>query len=567
MTPSTFPTHNASIGKDLRTTLKTLVVSSLCRLEVANGRYAKVNQMVSVQRETTFAFLFIPTLSVIFNIILCSCLSLVHDVDPGGLQDKALDMVGLLTSTSIGIATLTFSLTVLSIQIAAQTYSPRLLDEFLRDPISKISIAVNVGAFAYGYTLTYFLHTPEKTPYLAIYVLSLQMMVVLLMFVYFIHHFINGFRLESILHKAAEDSWRAALALEEASSSGYDDEELPEVPKEAYKVLSDESGYVAGYKLQNLTAMAKKLDLCVRYHPNIGEFVAEGTLLAYVWDANTSNARTVGKVRPSLKARVKRKSERSGSRIGGQNESSSPEDLDYEEFLTERYLGSLIVSGVDISAVRSGQLDVLMGVQTLSDIAVKAVSAAINDPMTAIQVLDYLSTLFCRLTQLSFTIQSERDAKGILRACAPRRSFAYLLSVLDSIRFYGGGDLNIMFRLLRFYGEVGSILRRNNDADRISPVLAQLEQCLVTARKHFPVESTEYTAIQDVYNYSIDLMIASDGHVLKEDENLEIDLTTLETTFMEPTNAFVQSLPKPLQQEAAHVSEQGVTMHSERSNT
>ena len=187
-------------------------------------------------------------------------------------------------------------------------------------------------------------------------------------------------------------------------------------------------------------------------------------------------------------------------------------------------------SGVDISAVRSGQLDVLLGVQTLTDIAVKALSAAINDPMTAIQALDFLSTLFGRLAHLSFSIRCALDSDGIIQACAPRRSFSYLLSVPDSIRFYGGADIQVMYRLMRFYGEVGAVLKRLNTVDRIPPVLAQLEQCLVTAWKHFAEDSLEYKSIREVYQYSVDLIIASQGPKLGENGTLEKDLNILETT-------------------------------------
>ena len=56
-----------------------------------------------------------------------------------------------------------------------------------------------------------------------------------------------------------------------------------------YKVMSDTSGYVCKFTLDTVYAKAKALDICILYHPHIGEYVAEGTLLAYVWDNNSSN--------------------------------------------------------------------------------------------------------------------------------------------------------------------------------------------------------------------------------------------------------------------------------------
>jgi hypothetical protein len=74
----------------------------------------------------------IPMMSMVFNAILAASLSQITSPDNPELLDQGLVMIGLVSNASISIVTLTFSLTVLSIQIAAQSYSPRLLDDFLK---------------------------------------------------------------------------------------------------------------------------------------------------------------------------------------------------------------------------------------------------------------------------------------------------------------------------------------------------------------------------------------------------------------------------------------------------
>ena len=481
-------------------------------------------------------------------------------------------MISLLCSTSISIATLTFSLTVLSIQIAAQTYSPRLLDDFLKDPVSKIAVAVNLGSYSFAFTLTYFVNDSGKAPNVAIQFLSVHLALVLIMFVYFIHYFINGFRLESILNKATEWCWAAASELETLNSKGgvqeFDD--LPPVPPTAYKVLADTSGYIAKYKLDNILNLAEELDLCIRFHPNIGEFISEGTLLAYVWDAKTKsdqerttksendgneNASPGIHRRLSLQTRVMQKMSsinretNHGLPYRGRKHRKPLHVKKLEEMMTEERLGWLISAGVQITAGRSGELDVLLGVQQLTDVAVRALSPGINDPMTAIQALDYLSSLFGRLAHLDFSISCVRDQNGFIRCSAPRRSFTYLLSIPDPIRSYGKTDLQVNYRLIRFYGELGAVLKRLNKVNRIPGVLAQLEQCMVECRKNFPDDSLEFKAIEDVYQYALALIAASDRPVLGHDESVKQDLTDLETTYVAPTQDFVDSLPDKYQEE------------------
>ena len=135
--------------------------------------------MGSVRLETTFEFLLFPIGYALFQIFFCCMLSIITTADHHGLLSQAKQMISLLCSTSISIATLTFSLTVLSIQIAAQTYSPRLLDDFLKDPVSKIAVAVNLGSYSFAFTLTYFVNDSGKAPNVAIQFLSVALLRIL----------------------------------------------------------------------------------------------------------------------------------------------------------------------------------------------------------------------------------------------------------------------------------------------------------------------------------------------------------------------------------------------------
>jgi hypothetical protein len=48
-----------------------------------------------------------------------------------GTTDGARAMLSMVSGAAISAVTLTFSLTVLSLQLAASNYSPRILDEFI----------------------------------------------------------------------------------------------------------------------------------------------------------------------------------------------------------------------------------------------------------------------------------------------------------------------------------------------------------------------------------------------------------------------------------------------------
>jgi len=171
------------------------------------------------------SFVTFPVGYMILNVLLAIVLSTnvtteLSTADANSLIDQGLRMSGFVSTAAISIVTLTFSLTVLSIQIAAQSYSPRLLDAFLKDPVTKLVISVNVGAYTFCYTLQCFANKSEddssglvSVPAVAIHLQSVQFALVMVSFINFIHFFVNGFRIEKILARAAASALRAAQAL------------------------------------------------------------------------------------------------------------------------------------------------------------------------------------------------------------------------------------------------------------------------------------------------------------------------------------------------------------------
>ena len=475
------------------------------------------------------SFTLVPYISIVVNVFLACLLSIAHTSSNVNLLDQGMNMSGMVSGAAITIVTLTFSLTVLSVQIAAQSYSPRLLDAFLKDPVSKVVISVNLGSYAYCYTMNYFLYpSPEDpdVPYLAIHFLSVQMFLILAAFVGFIHFFINGFRLEQILNRAQEACFMAARNFADADyDKSTTEADLPDVPTNAYKVTAYRSGYLNRFRLEQNVNMAQKIDVCVRYNRHIGEFVAEGTILAHVWDANTQ--------KPSEPSHLSK-------RVINCMEESHDDVEDREEWVdaaVEEKLGIFVLNGVVLSTKRSGEMDVTLAIQQLSDTAMRALSPAVNDPQTAIQCMDVLAVVLGRLVNMELGLPSARDKDGNLRLWGPRRSFSYLLSMLDPIRHYGGGDLAVCRRGIRLFGDLGEILTRKNASDsRISTVLSQMEQWLIAAKQNFIKDSLELDSLQALYDHELEGLTVAMSTTVQEDETVKANMQELEITHRSVTS-------------------------------
>ena len=146
--------------------------------------------------------------------------------------------------------------------------------------------------------------------------------------------------------------------------------------------------------------------------------------------------------------------------------------------------------------------------------------------------MDALTGLLATLAQLPLGLPNARDSNGNLRVFAPRRSYSYLLSMLDSIRRYGGSDLGVCRRGLRLFGDLGVILTQLDRLDVLPTILEQLEQWMVAAKGQFQADSMEFKSLQDLHDH-IKLSIAESENVVLEDEEDAKDLQDFETTYNE----------------------------------
>eukprot|EP00045_Choanoeca_perplexa_P001353 m.19070 g.19070 ORF g.19070 m.19070 type:complete len:610 (-) comp10892_c0_seq1:19-1848(-) len=422
-----------------------------------------------------------PFLSVVFNIMLSYALCSI-DIDPSryndlqtvdlsvyviiftGSVDGARALASMLSATAISVVTLTFSLTVLSLQIAASNYSPRILDEFIKDRVTKWTLSVFLGTFAYCFVVQWSLRTetddiPAYVPIVAVNMLMPYLVINLATFVFFLHHFIVNMQLEHILGKASLNAVRVArttlpeaIPVSEWPSDWTDEhnnyiESLPEVPPRAYRLRALKSGYVCRWHHETILHIATKRDLVFRYQCHVGHFVTKGTLLCWVWFVNDRSKADEWEI----------------------------EDRSGKDLVT--YLTDLANSGLIIGSSRTGDDDVGFGIRQLTDVAVRALSPGVNDPHSAIQAIDAMTSVFVELAQRHMGNVTAPDEDGVVRVCASGIQFVHVLAVcMDQIRAYGKEDVTVARRCLFFLGDIGSICQTYGFTQRVRAIRAQIAQ-------------------------------------------------------------------------------------------
>ncbi len=178
-------------------------------------------------------------------------------------------------------------------------------------------------------------------------------------------------------------------------------------------VLSEASGYILFIDTDKLLAIAKSNDITIYVVRRVGHFVPAGIPLLGISGS--------GKLTPELERSLKK--------------------------------------AFHIGATRTLDEDIEFGILQIVDIGLKAVSAASNDPSTAINCIDQLSSILIRFAMHRAPQTDFYYPENTLRLSVPWLGFDRILeSAFEQIRLYSQADVAVSLRLLRAFIDIASTL-------------------------------------------------------------------------------------------------------------
>ncbi len=182
-------------------------------------------------------------------------------------------------------------------------------------------------------------------------------------------------------------------------------------------IAARRSGYIRFVDIERLRELAKSYRVCLRLERRVGHFVPEGAVLL----------------------RLTR-----GDRIT---------EARAREFL----------AAIDIGPTRTLQQDVEFGVVQIVDVALRAISPAVNDPTTAISCVDQLSCILIRWIDRSPPRRAYYDPPHVLRLVVPWIDLEGLLDLaFEQIRHYAVADAAVSLRLMRALADIASTVTEPN---------------------------------------------------------------------------------------------------------
>jgi uncharacterized membrane protein len=344
-----------------------------------------------------------------------------------GTADAARQILTTIAAAVITVVGVVFSIILVTLTLASTQFGPRMLRNFVRDRGTQLTLGTFVATFVYAVLVLVSIGPGPHgafVPHLGITVTLALTVADMGILIYFINHTATSIQLPQVIASIAGD---LAEAIE--VQGGYDSPSGPADGRQSGPsateliarmeaaggvVRAPVSGYLQVIRHRILVSLATEADAVIVLNDRPGHFLVQGHPYAQVWP-------------PEAAARV------------------------------SDALGRAHITGPH----RTLTQDISFGVDQLVEIAIRALSAAVNDTFTALTCIDWLGDSLCKITAQWHPERVHRDAGGFIRVITAEPSHERLVQrAFEKVRQASPAMPAVMIRqldaLTKIMAETGS---------------------------------------------------------------------------------------------------------------
>ena len=324
-------------------------------------------------------------------------------------------ILGCIAASMMTVVSIVFAILLMTLTLASMQFSPRIIVSFSQDRVTQQTLGVFLGTFTYCLAALPAARSVPRPAEPVLTVLGAMLLALACVgwLLFFIHHISQAISVNHIVDRIAQETEDVIdqTMPRPLRESHLPDPTQPEASGRAAPVLSPSSGYVRFIDSRSLVALAKSYGLTVHVVRRVGHFVPEGVPLLTVTKGDKLTPGRIAELRGAF----------------------------------------------DLGPTRTLQQDVEFGILQIVDIALKAISPAVNDPSTGITCVDQLSRILIRYASREPPDSLLYDPPGVVRVTIPWLGFERLVdSAFEQIRLYAKSDVAVSLRLLRALGDIAA---------------------------------------------------------------------------------------------------------------
>jgi uncharacterized membrane protein len=353
---------------------------------------------------------------------------------PPGWSYSASTASALLSAVAaamVGLVGLVVTIGVLVVQMATGTLSPRFMRLWYRDRLQKVVLAAFTATFAFAYILLSEVGT-GGVPNLGVTVAGIAVTFDLFLLLLYLDRFVHALRPVAVAAAMVE----AGLAVVDAAVLAEDVRPVPASPppqsagsQSSLAVRCDRSGAIQAVHVRGIVDLTARRHLVCDLRRTVGDFVIVGDVLAELSGrADENDARAVRGM-------------------------------------------------VALGHERTIDQDPAFAIRIIVDIAIRALSPAVNDPTTATQMINHIGSLLSAIGCQELNGRGVHlDRSGVVRLTVPTRSWQdYLQLGVSEISLYGAESPQVCRRLRALLVDLERTVQPQNRA-AVSDNLALLDR-------------------------------------------------------------------------------------------
>jgi uncharacterized membrane protein len=346
-----------------------------------------------------------------------------------GSPDAARQILSSLAGAIITVVGVVFSIVIVTLTLASQQFGPRMLRTFIRDRGAQVTLGTFVATFFYAMLVLISIGS-TFVPHLSVTVALTLTVIDLGVLIYFIHHMATAIQLPAVIASIAHD---LAGAIDDEAATAPSDGPLAgpgaalngtvpangpsaeillaRLDRSGRVVAAPASGYLRFVKHATLVRIAAEHDAVIRLHFRPGHFLTQGHPVATVWP-------------PEAAAAIGRRLER------------------------------VHITG----PLRTLSQDIAFGIDQLVEIAIRALSPAVNDTFTALTCIDWLGDSLCKIAVEWHPQSCHRDRLGTIRLITVPVSYERLVQrSFEKVRQAADGMPAVLIRQLDALAKVMAV--------------------------------------------------------------------------------------------------------------
>ena len=327
-------------------------------------------------------------------------------------------ILGDIASSIMTVVSIVFAILLMTLTLASMQFSPRIIVSFARDRVTQWTLGIFLGTFSYCMAaLPAARSLPQPfAPVATVLGAMLLALACVAWLLFFIHHISQAISVSHIVDRIATET---EAVIDEMmpeprkaghpAETGWAESSTWEIP-----ITSNASGYIRFVDIAALAELAKYNHVKVHLIRRVGQFVPAGTPLFMVHRGDRLPPEAVADLRET----------------------------------------------VELGPSRTLQQDIEFGILQIVDIALKAISPAVNDPSTGITCVDHLSRILIRFASREAPAGLIYDPPGVVRVSIRWPNFdQQLVSAFEQIRMYSKADIAVSLRLLRALGDIAAAVQ------------------------------------------------------------------------------------------------------------